>query len=592
MTFSNCQWFMECWPFPRRRTSPRVSQPNTMVHHEVPPPVRSSSPSEAVIIREGGGSIESDTRSTRIQGNDHKRNTRLETVLTSHEATRPLQAISPSDPAGLLRLDDRLESSGHDDNQLESRDSRNQSIVTPNPRRKRWVSASLNFLRRRPTPISNPDKSDMTRRTTTSRWLLFGQAQRSSAPLPKGAKLHPVGLYDHLGSEGKLLSRTIDLKLVKKWIRDQRRLAPFFEGTMTVHHPTTTTTDRKNAEHPTSISQETSLVVSTTENDIDRDPIECPICLLYYPRDCINRSRCCRQPICTECFLYMSAARCIIPRTTPPSSNSIFSTNEWFPGEIVHLNGRRYWRRRQTAEEQQSIDQLITCPFCTAPCYGVVYLPDYCPEKGDTNRDHQHSDQNNDNNSSNNGDVNNPTHDAESSEAVWKQSEKRVVSCSMKHFVLEEIPSIRASSLIDEQTYYSALVRRGRRQARQTLSTDRLTRRDQLELFRRLLNSRTNQDMPPEFLEQLRHFIEQRGPITESSFNGPQRDHLWNLAEELLVMHTLRISANEQSPTNPAPPTHSPSSLPLSSRSPLSTTTTTTTTTTAIPSSVSSEHCP
>ncbi|ORX36200.1 hypothetical protein BCR36DRAFT_336354 [Piromyces finnis] len=31
-------------------------------------------------------------------------------------------------------------------------------------------------------------------------------------------------------------------------------------------------------------------------------PIECPICFLYYPRN-INYTRCCDQPICTECFI-------------------------------------------------------------------------------------------------------------------------------------------------------------------------------------------------------------------------------------------------------------------------------------------------
>lgn len=31
---------------------------------------------------------------------------------------------------------------------------------------------------------------------------------------------------------------------------------------------------------------------------------ECPICFLYYPRN-LNMTRCCSQPICTECFVQM-----------------------------------------------------------------------------------------------------------------------------------------------------------------------------------------------------------------------------------------------------------------------------------------------
>ena len=587
MTFFNCQCFLKCWPFPRRRVTSQVSQSNIMVDHEEQPGI--ASPSSSGVMIRGGESLESDPRPI-IRGINNKRNVHLETDITSSHDTatiRPLQETSsPTDPIDLSRHENHLENTNYENNDhhVVSRNYDDRSTNIPNPKRKRWSPTSLNFLRRMTTStstVTNSNKSELAKHTTTSR-RLFGQTQRSS--LPKGAKLHPIGLYDHLGTEGKLLARTIDLKLVKKWIRDQRKLAPFFEGTMNIVLPVATAVDHKNVENPTSANQETRTI-STRDIDIDRDPIECPICLLYYPKDCINRSRCCRQPICTECFLYMSAARCIIPRSSSPSSNSIFSTNTWFPGEIVHLNGRRYWRRRQTAEEQRSIDQFLTCPFCTTPSYGVVYIPDYHSDKLDTN---------NSNNHYHTGDTNNHglTKGMESSDTEWKQAEKRVVSCSIKHFVLEEIPSVRASSLIDEQAYYSALLRRGRRQsqARQTLSTDRLAPRDQLELFRRLLNNRTNSsDIPPEFLEQLRRFIEQRGPITESSFNASQRDHLWNLAEELLVMHTIRISTNETSSPNPTS-THSPSSPPppLSSTTPLSDTTTTNPT----HSSVSSEHFP
>jgi len=64
-------------------------------------------------------------------------------------------------------------------------------------------------------------------------------------------------------------------------------------------------------------------------------PIECPICFLYYPRN-INYTRCCDQPICTECFIQ-------IKRT--------FSNPE-----------------------------PTCCPYCVQPNFGVTYLSPYSEE--------------------------------------------------------------------------------------------------------------------------------------------------------------------------------------------------------------------
>eukprot|EP00833_Pecoramyces_ruminatium_P002351 jgi/Orpsp1_1/1176383/evm.model.c7180000057385.1 len=58
-------------------------------------------------------------------------------------------------------------------------------------------------------------------------------------------------------------------------------------------------------------------------------PIECPICFLYYPRN-INYTRCCDQPICTECFIQIK-------------------------------------RTFQNPEP-------TCCPFCVQPNFGVTYL--------------------------------------------------------------------------------------------------------------------------------------------------------------------------------------------------------------------------
>jgi len=58
---------------------------------------------------------------------------------------------------------------------------------------------------------------------------------------------------------------------------------------------------------PTSPSPNNSIKVEPehplySKEEFFKYPIECPICFLYYPRN-INYTRCCDQPICTECFI-------------------------------------------------------------------------------------------------------------------------------------------------------------------------------------------------------------------------------------------------------------------------------------------------
>ncbi|EJF65679.1 hypothetical protein DICSQDRAFT_123867 [Dichomitus squalens LYAD-421 SS1] len=71
------------------------------------------------------------------------------------------------------------------------------------------------------------------------------------------------------------------------------------------------------------------------EAAIYRGAIECPICFLYYPPN-INRSRCCDQAICTECFVQIKRAD---PTTT-------------------HL-----------------VSEPAACPYCVQENFGVVYTP-------------------------------------------------------------------------------------------------------------------------------------------------------------------------------------------------------------------------
>ncbi|KAJ8659912.1 hypothetical protein O0I10_004505 [Lichtheimia ornata] len=65
--------------------------------------------------------------------------------------------------------------------------------------------------------------------------------------------------------------------------------------------------------------------------------IECPICFLYYPAN-INYSRCCDQPLCTECFVQIKR-----PTETPNTP--------------------------------------ATCPFCMQENFGIIYHPPAWSEK-------------------------------------------------------------------------------------------------------------------------------------------------------------------------------------------------------------------
>ncbi|KAI9477148.1 hypothetical protein BDB00DRAFT_879466 [Zychaea mexicana] len=48
--------------------------------------------------------------------------------------------------------------------------------------------------------------------------------------------------------------------------------------------------------------QQQQQIEDQRKKTLYNNPVECPICFLYYPSN-INHSRCCDQPICTECFL-------------------------------------------------------------------------------------------------------------------------------------------------------------------------------------------------------------------------------------------------------------------------------------------------
>ncbi|OOQ84610.1 Protein sip5 [Penicillium brasilianum] len=94
---------------------------------------------------------------------------------------------------------------------------------------------------------------------------------------------------------------------------------------------------------------------------IYKDAIECPICFLYYP-PYLNRTRCCDQPICSECFVQIKRPDPHPPEHEQPDANAPAPAE----GE-----------QQQAAEstDGQLVSEPSACPFCVQPEFGVTYAP-------------------------------------------------------------------------------------------------------------------------------------------------------------------------------------------------------------------------
>ncbi|TPX18566.1 uncharacterized protein E0L32_002423 [Thyridium curvatum] len=89
-----------------------------------------------------------------------------------------------------------------------------------------------------------------------------------------------------------------------------------------------------------------------TEVFLYKSGSECPICFLYYP-PYLNHTRCCDQPICSECFVQIKR-----PDPHYPEGHGDNADNE-----------------NANPEEQagQLISEPACCPYCQQPEFGVTY---------------------------------------------------------------------------------------------------------------------------------------------------------------------------------------------------------------------------
>ncbi|KAJ5401466.1 uncharacterized protein N7487_007362 [Penicillium crustosum] len=93
------------------------------------------------------------------------------------------------------------------------------------------------------------------------------------------------------------------------------------------------------------------------EVNLYKDASECPICFLYYP-PYLNRTRCCDQPICSECFVQIKRPDPHTPEHGEPSANAPSVEGE-----------------QAEATESQLVSEPSACPFCVQPEFGVTYAP-------------------------------------------------------------------------------------------------------------------------------------------------------------------------------------------------------------------------
>lgn len=84
-----------------------------------------------------------------------------------------------------------------------------------------------------------------------------------------------------------------------------------------------------------------------------KNAAECPICFLYYP-PYLNKTRCCDQPICSECFVQIKR-----PDPHPPE----------------HHDGPDVQQPAEPQEDGMLVSEPACCPFCVQPEFGITYEP-------------------------------------------------------------------------------------------------------------------------------------------------------------------------------------------------------------------------
>jgi hypothetical protein len=131
--------------------------------------------------------------------------------------------------------------------------------------------------------------------------------------------------------------------------------SPFFRGRAKTL--AALTTGSRNNSQTEMIPQELQLPRDPYVNGqrievfLYKDASECPICFLFYP-PYLNKTRCCDQPICSECFVQIKR-----PDPHPPEHHD------------------EHGNPVEPQEDGQFVSEPACCPFCKQPEFGITYEP-------------------------------------------------------------------------------------------------------------------------------------------------------------------------------------------------------------------------
>ena len=104
------------------------------------------------------------------------------------------------------------------------------------------------------------------------------------------------------------------------------------------------------------LPKESHINGQPVEAHLYKDASECPICFLYYP-PYLNRTRCCNQPLCSECFVQIKRPDPHPPEHADPSSQPPATEDSAIDPEAT------------------LVSEPAACPFCVQPEFGVTFDP-------------------------------------------------------------------------------------------------------------------------------------------------------------------------------------------------------------------------
>lgn len=134
---------------------------------------------------------------------------------------------------------------------------------------------------------------------------------------------------------------------------------PLFRGrSKTLASLTTSSRNNSNAQltpQEVQLPKDPNVNGQPVEAYLYKDASECPICFLYYP-PFLNKTRCCDQPICSECFVQIKR-----PDPHPPEHHEDPSNPPSEP--------------KPQEEEGLLVSEPSACPFCVTQEFGVTYDP-------------------------------------------------------------------------------------------------------------------------------------------------------------------------------------------------------------------------